>query len=97
MREKDRRKKKRRFSPEDSVVWFWTTTMIYILAAGFLGVLTVAFLIFNFLTIGNLFALFTKAVCYAFIVNLIFAVIITADYVFTTNRKKEEYYVSRNT
>lgn len=90
MREKDRRKKKRRFNLEDYVVGMWTTTTIYILAAGFLGVLTVAFLIFNFLTIGNLFALFTKAVCYAFVVNLIFAAIITADYVLTTNRNKEE-------
>lgn len=90
MREKDGRKKKRRFNLEDYVVGLWTTTTIYILAAGFLGVLTVAFLIFNFLTIGNLFALFTKAMCYAFVVNLIFAAIITADYVFAINRKKEE-------
>jgi len=90
MREKDRRKKKRRFNLENYAAGLWMTTMIYVLAAGFLGVLTVAFLIFNFLTIGNLFALFTKAMCYAFVVNLIFAAIITAGYVFTTNRNKEE-------
>ncbi len=90
MRTNDRRKKKRRFNPEDYVVGLWTTTIIYILAAGFLGVLSVAFLIFNFVTIGNLFALFTRAVGYAFIVNMIFAAIITADYAFTINRNKEE-------
>ena len=90
MREKDKRKKKRRFNLEDYVVGLWTTTMIYILAAGFLGVLSIAFLIFNFVTIGNLFALLTRAVGYAFIVNMIFAAIITADYVITFYRNKEE-------
>ncbi len=90
MREKDRRKKKRRFNLEDYVVWLWTTTIIYILAAGFLGLLSVAFLIFNFVTIGNLFALLTRAVGYAFIVNMIFAAIVTGCFAMDCYKDKEE-------
>ena len=90
MREKDRNKKKRRFNLEDYVVFLWTTTMIYILAAGFWGLLSVAFLIFNFVTIGNLFALFTRAVGYAFIINTIFVVVVIGCLAMDCYRDKEE-------
>ena len=90
MRKKDRRKKKSRFNLEDYVVFLWTTTMIYILATGFLGLLSVAFLIFNFVTIGNLFVMLTKAVSYAFTVNMTFAAIVTGCFAIDCYRDKEE-------
>lgn len=86
----DRKKKKRRFNLEDYVVGLWMTTMIYILAAGFLGLLSVAFLIFNFVTIGNLFVMLTKVVSYAFIINTIFAVIVTGCFAMDCYKDKEE-------
>jgi hypothetical protein len=90
MRTNDRKKKKRRFNLEDYMVFLWTTTMIYILAAGFLGVLSVAFLIFNFVTIGNLFVMLTKVVSYTFAVNMTFAAIVTGCFAMDCYRDKEK-------
>lgn len=90
MRTNDGKKKKRRFNLEDYAVFLWMTTMIYIIAAGFWGLLSVAFLIFNFVTIGNLFSLFTRAVGYAFVINTIFAVIVTGCFAMDCYKDKEE-------
>jgi len=89
MREKDRRKrKKRRFNLETYTAGLWATTVLYILAAGFCGVLSVAFLLFDFLTVGNMLAFLTKALAYAVAVNFIFSVVLTIDY--AIGLKKEE-------